>query len=112
MSQIAYPISFTNGAINLVEDEATRVKQAILHLLNTRIAERLWFPEYGYSPEVFRPVRETATQVEILKMLLKDYMVDYDFTLRDILARVDSNGQLRFTVLYSTSEENDSQVST
>lgn len=111
MAQIKYPISFTNGAIDLTEDEPTKVSEALRHLLQTQIADRLWYPEYGYSPELFQPRQTVTTEVEILKMIIKEYMVDYDFILRQLTGRIDENGRLKLTVVYSVNGDEYTEVS-
>lgn len=112
MSGIAYPIGFTNGAINLVPDEPTQVSEALRHLLNTQLNERLWFPEFGYSPDIFDPKRDLTTETEILKMILTEYMSDYDFKLKEVTGAIDSSGYLKFIVRYNSLGYEYTQVST
>lgn len=84
----SYPVAVDDGDIMLIKDDATAIKQAFYHVLNTVREERIMRPEYGMPDILFQGVSLSSVRslvAEVVQIGLESYGVVYslDFELRD-----------------------------
>lgn len=105
MQGFRYPLTISNGSLEVTDDLPKLVSGAILSSILTLREERVFRPEYGRDEQVFDSINSLVDLLGSLRRAIATGLEGYPQVTYELLGSIGDDGRAYIQVLYTCPDE-------